>query len=355
MFVHLLALTVATATRSNVGHAGVDVLSDANPAPSVSTHAANAATTPAAAPGSDAAVALASARAPAASAGTCSRTLAVNKELSLLDVSGELNGHSLSINRRSAAEGVGPTGNLAVTLSTPCPASIDDLLDDFSFTFESAPTLLIHPQDSLVLDAPPVRIKVYFLQVKVRTTAPIRVSETSFEQPDGLYMEIVAGTAKAGGKSMDLTGLTATFSLSGYFDVVDGALELHVEPSPAEFEVDLDNPQVQGSVVLTPSIIAMASHRARRLIGEHVERRLLEEGAAGAADAAPGAAGARSSAAGAVLLVGLVASVAVAAAWRRAAHASPAAAIEDASFCALSAAEEAVVGVVSVDLRPIAH
>ncbi|KAJ1630141.1 hypothetical protein T492DRAFT_840232 [Pavlovales sp. CCMP2436] len=115
---------------------------------------------------------------------SCALKMNVSKEYSLVGVGGELNGHKLTLNRRAAKDGVGPTGNVSVSFSgVQCPTSDDELVDA-GFTWQMRTDvqrpLLMEPQDGFLVMASGVRITVKELQFAARTTRPIDIFEGSF-------------------------------------------------------------------------------------------------------------------------------------------------------------------------------
>lgn len=254
----------------------------------------------------------------AASGATCTQTMIVNRTLSLMDVTGELNGHRLKLKRRRNRGGVGPTGSVVVSLSGACPADEADLAAPFTFTMRTDAPLLVEPDSGFVVTASGVKVLVEGLQLAVRTNRPIRVVDTVFDRErealarrlrrvravlrasltrasrparaarssaDGLHVEIVNGTASALRKSLDLSSLSADFSLQGSFGLTDDQkLELFVMPSSAFFDVHLTEPaEIDGVVVFTNALTATAAsapvtvhataRSRRRLLSEWIDSR----------------------------------------------------------------------------------
>lgn len=212
---------------------------------------------------------------PLGSTNQCNVNLAVQRLLSPMGVTGNLGGLPLILDKKTLP---GPEGRVDVSLSTACPASDDDLVEPFTFTMRSTDSLIMQPQSGIVVIASKaVQIVVKNLQLRISTTMPIPVSETEFNQPDGMLLEVTSGIAQVVTESFDISGLSAVMPLAGYFTTSStGELELHVLPSPAEFPVQMDEPPMEGSVIFTAQLVATGRSLASRMAESGALQELVE-------------------------------------------------------------------------------
>ena len=70
-------------------------------------------------------------------------------------------------------------------------------------------------------------------------------------------MTIISGSIKVLGKNFDISGYTAIYGISGYFDFDDETgLQLYVSPEDAVFDVHVDDPRIDSTVVISGAITA---------------------------------------------------------------------------------------------------
>lgn len=215
----------------------------------------------------------------APSSTTCDSHLIIQKGASLLDVTGELNGYPLALDKKLSAPAPGGALDVKLFGLAGCPTSEDQLVEPFTFTAESRGSLTVDPQAGFtVMAGRVIRFVVKDLQIKVTTPAPIAVNEANFDSADGVRMEITSGTAAALGRSISLVGRTASFPLAGFFSLTSGgALALSVTSSSATFPLDtqLGSTRVSGEVTLSGALEAAASVGAHALVADAVKGRLL--------------------------------------------------------------------------------
>lgn len=71
-------------------------------------------------------------------------------------------------------------------------------------------------------------------------------------------MTITSGSVKVVGKMFDISGYSTTRGISGYFDYdYDSGLQLFVSPEDAVFDVHVDEPYVEGTIVISGGITAL--------------------------------------------------------------------------------------------------